>query len=132
MTEAESLSSAGALHTEEEERAQVRRLDAACAPAAHRSSPNLAPLTFPPGPHPAPPQLCLHPLAFGLQQLDVPPALAHLQPEHRAAVIHAPVYLRHSSLGQDLHDGQQLVLEAAVLRHTGAVLHPPQKKQKNA
>lgn len=71
--------------------------------------------TFPPGSHPGPPQLSLHHLTLPLQQVDVPPALAHLQPEHRAAVIHTPVYLRHGRLGQDLHDGQYLALEAAVL-----------------
>lgn len=63
-------------------------------------------LTFPPGPHPGPPQLCLHHLTLPLQQLDIPPALAHLQPEHRAAGVHTPVYLGHSCLSQDLRNGQ--------------------------
>ncbi|KAF3857923.1 hypothetical protein F7725_011124, partial [Dissostichus mawsoni] len=59
--------------------------------------------------------LGLHALTPPLQQLDVPPAAAHLQPQHRAAVLHPPVHLRHGRLGQDLQDGQQLALEAAVL-----------------
>lgn len=72
-------------------------------------------LTFPPGSRPGPPQLGLHALTPPLQQLDVPPTTAHLQPQHRAAVLHPPVHLRHGRLGQDFQDGQQLALEAAVL-----------------
>lgn len=77
-------------------------------------------LTSPPRSHPGPPQLCLHRLALPLQQVDVPPAAAHLQAEHGAAVVHAPLYLRHGRLGQDLHDGQHLALEAALLHHAAS------------
>lgn len=74
--------------------------------------------TFPPPSSAYLLQFILHHLAFPFQAVDVPLTAGELDADNRTAVGHTPVNFLRGCFGQNLHDGQQLVLES-VLSHFG-------------